>query len=338
MRIVVDAMGGDHAPRAIVRGALQASREFGDAIVLVGQEPVVREELRLAGASPNEVEVVHASEVVEMCEVPGQAIIRKKDSSIRVGLQIVNEGKADAFVSAGNSGAVMAGALLILKRIPGIDRPAIVTRIPTPLGSIVLLDAGANVECEPPHLLQFGVMGEAYARKALGIEVPRVGMVSIGEEESKGSTLTRAAADLLRVSPLKFIGNVEGRDFFNGKADVFVCDGFVGNVVLKTMEGMAFALIRMLKEEIRKSPLAIVGAAMASGAIKGVKRKLDYAEIGGAPLLGVRGGVIIAHGSSDERAIRSAIRSADTLCDGHVEDEIARMMEAVAASSAARGV
>jgi glycerol-3-phosphate acyltransferase PlsX len=321
MKIAVDAMGGDYAPAEVIRGAVQASREFPLRIVLVGRERMIREELRRSGAEGMEVQ--DAAEVVEMDEAPG-VVRKKKDSSIRVGLNLVAEGKASSFVSAGNSGAVMAGALLVLRKIRNVDRPAISATIPTPTGPIVLLDAGANVECRPDHLLQFGYMGEAYARKILGIPRPRVAIVSIGEEETKGTDLTRETAALIRKTDLLYVGNLEGRDFFADKADVFVCDGFVGNVVLKTMEGMATALVDFLREEILKSQMARVGAILAGGAIRRVKTRLDYAEYGGAPLLGVKGGVVICHGSSDARAMKNAIRSAGSIHRFGVEDEIAR--------------
>jgi glycerol-3-phosphate acyltransferase PlsX len=324
MKIAVDAMGGDHAPGEVVRGAVQASREFQLPIVLVGREEMIREELRRAGAGAENLDVENASEVVEMQDAPAVAFRKKKDSSIRVGLNLVADGKASSFVSAGNSGAVMAGALMVLRKIRGVDRPAITATIPTPTGPIVLIDAGANVGCKPVHLVQFGCMGEAYARKILGIPRPRVGIVSIGEEETKGTDLTRETAALFRKTGLCFVGNMEGRDFFAGKADVFVCDGFVGNVILKTMEGMATALVDFLKEEILKSQMAKVGALLAGGAIRRVKTRLDYAEYGGAPLLGVKGGVVICHGSSDARAMKNAIRSAGSLYRYGVEEEIAR--------------
>lgn len=326
MKIAVDAMGGDHAPREVVRGAAQAARELDLPLILVGRENMIRDELRYCGAGGGTIEVVHASEVVEMCEVPVVAIRKKKESSIRVGLNLVAEGKASSFVSAGNSGAVMAGALYVLRKIKGIDRPAITATIPTPTGPIVLIDAGANVDCKPAHLLQFGFMGDAYARRLLLIPHPRIGLLSIGQEEAKGTDLTRETGALFRRTGLNFIGNVEGRDFFSGKADVFVCDGFVGNVALKTMEGMASALGHFLKAEIEKSAFARLGAVLAGGAIRSAKRRLDYAEYGGAPLLGVRGGVVICHGSSDKKAIRNGIRFAGSLRQCGVEDEIAVSM------------
>jgi glycerol-3-phosphate acyltransferase PlsX len=327
MKIAVDAMGGDHAPREVVRGAVRAAREFDLSVVLVGREETIGAELKSADPPPGKVEVVHAADVVEMHEAPGVAFRKKKDSSIRVGLSLVADGKASSFMSAGNSGAVMAGALLVLRKIPGIERPAITATIPTPTGPIVLIDAGANVDCKPSHLFQFGIMGEAYARRILGVEHPRVGLVSIGSEESKGTDLTRETAALFRKTPVQFVGNVEGRDFFLDKADVFVCDGFVGNVALKTMEGMASALGHFLKEEILKSWSARVGVAFAGGAIRRVRKKLDYAEYGGAPLLGVRGGVVICHGSSDARAVMNGVRMAGSLYRYGVEGDIALAIE-----------
>src|SRR3972149_1806938 len=324
MKIAVDAMGGDHAPGEAGRGGVRASREFLLPIVLVGPEDRIREELRMAGAGADELEVENASEVVEMQDAPGVALRKKKDSSIRVGLSLVADGKASSFVSAGNSGAVMTGALMILRKIQGVERPAITATIPTPPGAIVLIDAGANVEGKPVHLAQFGCMGDAYARKILGIPRPRLGVLSIGEEETKGTDLTRGTAALFRKTGLAFVGNVEGRDFFAGKADVFVCDGFVGNVVLKTMEGMATALVDFLKEEILKSQMAKVGAVLAGGAIRRVKTRLDYAEYGGAPLVGGKGGGGVFPGASEARAMKNAIRSAGSLYRNGVEGGSAR--------------
>ena len=325
MKIVVDAMGGDHAPREIVRGAVQALPGSDCSVILVGRESLIREELATAGDFPaGRIEIVHASEVVEMCDVPGSALRKKKDSSMRVGISLVAEGKADAFVSAGNSGAIMAGGLLILKKVHGIDRPAITATIPSPHGPIVLIDAGANVDCKPEHLLHFAYMGEAYARKFIGIPNPRIAVISIGEEDSKGTDLTRETCELIRKASLNFVGNQEGRDFFSGKADVFVCDGFVGNVVMKTMEGMAQAFGPFLKTEIDKSLLAKVGMVLASGAIRNFKKRLDYAEYGGAPLLGVRGGVMICHGSSDQKAIRNAILAVSAMVGFRLDEEIAK--------------
>ncbi len=334
MKIAVDAMGGDHAPREVIRGAVQAASDLGLQVTLVGREELLRDELRSMGVREGTVSLTHASEIVEMCEVPGVAIRKKKHSSIRVGLNLVAEGEASAFVSAGNSGAVMAGALYVLRKVKGVDRPAIAATIPTPSGPIVLIDAGANVDCKPSHLLQFGFMGESYARKILGISRPRVGLVSIGEEETKGTDLTRDAVALFRKTGLNFAGNVEGRDFFAGKADVFVCDGFVGNVVLKTMEGMASALGHFLKDEIGKSAFAKLGVLMAGGAIRSVKKRLDYTEYGGAPLLGVKGGVVICHGSSDAKAIKNAIRSAGSLHECGVDEDISK---SIASSGTDRG-
>lgn len=323
MKIAVDAMGGDLAPREVVRGAVMAAREFDLRIVLVGLEERVREELRAAGGADERIDVVHAPDVVGMDDIPSVALRKKRESSIRVGLNLVAEGEAASFLSAGNTGAVMGGALLVLKKIRGVERPALGATIPTPTGPVLLVDAGANVGCKPSHLVQFGCMGETYARKILGIVRPRVGLLSIGEEETKGTDLTRETSALFRKTGLSYVGNVEGRDFFADRADVFVCDGFVGNVVIKTMEGMATALGHFLKEEILKSSMAKVGAVLAGRAIKKVRDRLDYAEHGGAPLLGVRGGVVVCHGASDARAIKNAIREAGSMHTSGVEEEIA---------------
>jgi phosphate acyltransferase len=324
MKIAVDAMGGDLAPRDVVRGAVLAAREFNLRIVLVGVEEQVRAELKAAGSADERIEVVHAPDVVGMDDIPSVALRKKRESSIRVGLNLVSDGTAASFLSAGNTGAVMGGALLVLKKIRGVERPALGATIPTPTGPVLLIDAGANVGCKPAHLIQFGCMGETYARKILGIVRPRVGLLSIGEEETKGTDLTRETSGLFRKTGLSYVGNVEGRDFFADRADVFVCDGFVGNIVLKTMEGMATALGQFLKEEILKSPLAKVGAVLAGKAIQKVRNRLDYAEHGGAPLLGVRGGVVVCHGASDARAFMNAIREAGSMLTAGVEEEIAR--------------
>jgi len=324
MKIAVDAMGGDLAPREVVRGAVQAAREFDIRILLVGVETQVREEIRAAGGTDERIEVIHAPDVVGMDDIPIVALRKKRESSIRVGLNLVAEGTADSFLSAGNTGAVMGGALVVLKKIRGVERPALGATIPTPTGPILLIDAGANVGCKPAHLVQFGLMGETYARRVLGILRPRVGLLSIGEEETKGTDLTRETSGLFRKTGISYVGNVEGRDFFADRADVFVCDGFVGNVALKTMEGMAVALGHFLKEEILKSSMAKVGAVLAGKAIRKVRDRLDYAENGGAPLLGVRGGVVVCHGASDARAIKNAIRAAGSMHTAGVEEEIAR--------------
>lgn len=307
MKIVVDAMGGDHAPGEIVAGALQASLE-GIEIILVGDRDSISS--AMSGQKYGVVEIVHATETISMGEHPASAVRKKKDSSIVKSVQMVKEGTASAFVSAGSTGAVMAASLLGLGRIRGIDRPAIASIFPTEGGGTVLLDVGANVESKPKNLLQFGIMGYLYAQRILGFEDPTVGLLNVGEEDSKGNDLTREAFPLLMEAGLNFKGNVEGRDLFNGSVNVIVCDGFVGNIVLKAGEGLAMSLMRMMKEEISRNWVSRVGAALTLSAMKRVRKRVDYAEYGGAPLLGVNGVVIVCHGSSTALAIRNAVRVA----------------------------
>lgn len=309
MKVAVDAMGGDNAPRELVLGALEAVRDFGIEVILVGDRDAIEKEMKNSSLQ-GKVDIIHASQVIAMDESPAVAVRKKRDSSIVKAVQLVKEGSAGAVVSAGHTGAAMASALLGLGRVRGIDRPAIASVLPSERGGTVLLDVGANVDCRPQHLLQFGIMGYLYAEKVLGIENPRVGLLSIGEEDTKGNELTLSAFPLLKNSGINFTGNVEGRDIFKGSADVVVCDGFVGNVVLKAGEGLAMALMRMMKEELTRHWLSKMGTALTLPALKELRRRLDYAEYGGAPLLGVNGVTIICHGSSNSRAIRNAIRVA----------------------------
>jgi glycerol-3-phosphate acyltransferase PlsX len=320
MKIAVDAMGGDYAPAEIVKGAVDACAQFGLSVVLVGDEALVRRELEKYPASRLPIEIKHASEVIAMDEHPANAVRRKGDSSIVVAASLVSSGDADAVVSAGNTGAAMAVATLKIGRIAGIDRPAIGTLLPTINGKVVMLDAGANVDCSVENLLQFAVMGSEYARLVLKVSNPRVGLLSIGEEPTKGNELTKAANARLRISNLNFIGNVEGKDIFRGIADVVVCDGFAGNIVLKVGEGMAEFVLDCLKQALQSSTIAKLGALLASPALKRAKAKLDYAEYGGAPLLGVNGVCIICHGRSNSRAIANAIKAAADA----VENDIVR--------------
>lgn len=307
MKIAVDAMGGDFAPREAVMGALEASKG-GIDVILVGDREIILKELGKEN-SPR-LEIVHTTEVISMGEQPAVAVRRKKDSSIVRSVKLLKEGRANAFVSAGSTGAVMAAALLGLGRIKGNDRPAIASVLPSQKGGTVLLDVGANVDCKPKNLLQFGIMGYLYSEKILGIKNPRVGLLSVGEEDSKGNELTLEAFPLLQRAGINFIGNVEGRDLFSGSVNVVVCDGFVGNVVLKAGEGLAMALMRMMKEELTRNWLSKMGTALTLPAMKEIRRRVDYAEYGGAPLLGVNGVVIVCHGSSTALAIKNAIRAA----------------------------
>jgi glycerol-3-phosphate acyltransferase PlsX len=316
MRIVLDAMGGDHAPPVAVEGGVWAAREYGIEVILVGREEDVRRELAKHDTAGLSLPIVHASQVIEMEEHPAAAVKAKRDSSMVVGMDLLKRGEADAFVSAGNSGGVMAAALFCLGRIRGIKRPALSTIYPTTTGVCFMLDVGANTDCKPEYLLQFAYMGVAYAERVLGIANPRVGLVSNGEEETKGSILVQEAHQLLKKSGLNFIGNVEGKDIPAGMADVVVTDGFTGNVIGKLSEGLAESLLTVIKEEVKKSPLATLGALLSKPAFDKVKKRLDYAEFGGAPLLGVDGVVIVAHGRSNAKAIKNAVRVAKQAVEG----------------------
>lgn len=311
MKIAVDAMGGDFAPQSIVEGAVLAAREHGIPIALVGEEKTIRREAaKYPGSDSLPLTFVHASEAVGMDESPLTPIRKKKDSSIKVAFDLLKKGEASAVVSAGNSGAVLATAVFVLDKLPGVDRPAIGTIFPTLKGWTLLLDAGANVDCKSFHLVQFAIMGEAYAKYILKQERPAVGLLSNGEEESKGNELIRETNAILRKSSIGYIGPVEGRDIFNGRADVVICDGFVGNAALKICEGLAEAIGAMIKKELQASLRTKIGYFFARHAINDVKKKMDYSEYGGAPLLGVDGVVIIGHGRSSAKAIKNAIRLA----------------------------
>jgi glycerol-3-phosphate acyltransferase PlsX len=329
MRLVLDAMGGDHAPEAPVEGALLFAREHPEhEVVLVGDLARVREPLARAGGAPGNVRLHPASEVVEMDDDALSAIRRKKDSSLRVGFELVRRGEADALVSAGHSGAVMAGALLVLGRIPGVVRPAIATLLPALKGGgrCLLLDAGANVECRPVYLAQWAVLGTAYVRARLGLPRPRVAVLSNGEETSKGTSLTREASALLRASDLDFIGYVEGKDLFSGDVEVVVTDGFTGNVVLKASEGVASAVTGLLRSAIeRRGGLPEkLGAMLLKPTFAGLKKMVDYAEYGGAPLLGIQGVGIVAHGRSSPRALQQALEAALQTAQAGLRSELTR--------------
>lgn len=328
MRIAVDAMGGDNAPEAIISGAVVAARELGVDVVLVGPEARVGEELARHPGAPT-LEIVDAPEIIEMNEAPAMALRRKRRASVVVAVELLKARRVDAVVTAGHTGAAMGAALFGLGRIPGVDRPAIAAVLPTQTERpAILLDVGANVDCKPQHLLQFALMGSVYANMVLGTAVPRVGLLSNGVEEGKGSELTLAATPLIRDSGLNFVGNVEARDFFLGVADVVVCDGFVGNVTMKFGQGLALAIRNIVKEELRglRGKLLRLYLAPLVGSVLRLYRRIDYREYGGAPLLGIDGVVIIAHGSSNARALRNAIRVAtETVSHGFVEELRARM-------------
>ncbi len=308
--IALDAMGGDNAPAEMVKGAVMAARESGIHVALVGRPDSIEACLARQGPRPNTITIVPAADVIEMEEQAARAARQKKDSSIVVGLRLVKQGKADAFVSAGNTGAVMSGVIMYLGRIRGIERPSLVALMPLSGKLSVLLDVGANADCKPIHLLQFAQMAAAYMERVWKVERPRVALLNIGEEETKGNILTQEAYPLLADSGLNFIGNVEGRDVPSGVADVIVTDGFTGNVVIKTMEGMADFIMNQLRNAMLSRPWYMAAGALLRPAFDGVRRKMDYREYGVGPLLGANGLVFVGHGRSDARAILSALRVA----------------------------
>jgi glycerol-3-phosphate acyltransferase PlsX len=326
--IVLDAMGSDKAPDPEIRGAILACRQLDVRVHLVGPEDFLRPKLREALKAYNwgkklPIFIVQASEWISMEDKAAQAVRSKRDSSMRVGLKMVREGRAAGFLTAGNTGAAMATAKMVLGSLAGVDRPALATVLPTTPGTpTVLLDVGANVDCDPENLVQFAIMGHMYAKNVFRVSNPRVGLLSIGEEDSKGNSLTRDTLPLLRELPLNFIGNVEGRDLYNGRADVIVCDGFVGNVALKTSEGLAKLVNTSLRESLKSTVTSQVGALLSQKAFKAFKKRLDYSEYGGVPLLGVRGPCIIGHGSSNERAIMNGIRVAAEFAAAEVNSGI----------------
>ncbi len=324
MKIALDVMGGDHAPDSPLDAVAKIVEEAGKRIglVLVGDQDTIAGGLRERGISADSVEILHASEVISMHDAPALAIRRKKNSSISLGMDLVKEGKADAIVSAGNTGAMVAASKLKLRTLQGIERPALALIIPNTRGIGVLLDVGANSECKPSHFLQFAVMGRAYANHILGIENPSVGLMSIGEESSKGSEVVRQSHKLLKEHDVNFAGNVEGNNIFDGSVDVIVCDGFTGNVIIKTAESQMRALEKLLKMEIRRNILTKISAFFLKPVLRGLKKRADYEEYGGAPLLGVRGVCIICHGMSSPRAIKNAILVAENFVKQKVNDYI----------------
>src|SRR5450755_4765387 len=338
--IALDAMGSDRAPKPEIEGAIQAARQYGLRVLLVGPETVVKAELdRHSAAARLPVEVVHASEFITM-EDKVEAIRAKRDSSMRVGLRMVREGQAAGFVTAGNTGAAMATARVVLGAVPGVDRPALAAVFPTAPGNpAMLLDVGANVDCTPQNLEQFAVMGDIYFRamfgKRPGTMGPRVGLLSIGEEETKGNELTRASFQLLKQLPLNFVGNVEGRDLYGGQVDVIVCDGFVGNVALKISEGVVNLVRFTLKESLRATITRQVGYLLSRSAFADFKKRLDYSEAGGAPLLGLKGACIVSHGSSNANAIKNAIRVAAEVASGNINKHIEAGLAAIPKRAAA---
>ncbi len=323
IKIVVDAMGGDQAPRVEVEGAVQAAREYGLGIILVGREDVLRLELaQHDDVGPLPIEIAHASKVISMSDVAGKAV-RAKDSSIRVAARLVRDGHAQGLISAGNTGAAMAISKVVMGVLPGVHRPAIAQVFPTLKGTLaVLIDVGANVDCTPEMLTDFAVMGAAYSHVVCHRKNPRIGILSIGEEEHKGNELTREATPLLKQLAINFIGNVEGQDLYSGHADVIVCDGFIGNVALKVSEGLVNTIKSLLRESLEANLTRQLGYALSRGAFEDFRKRVDYTEYGGAPLLGVKGVCVICHGRSNAHAIKNAIRVARDFYEGGVNKEI----------------
>jgi phosphate acyltransferase len=331
LTIAVDAMGGDRAPTAEVEGAVRAARDLGVKVILVGREEVVRPELsKHEGYRDLPIEVMHASEVITMDDSAARAVRAKRDSSMRVASRLVRDGMAHGFVSAGNTGAVMATAKMVQGVVPGVDRPALAGAFPTIVkGSpVVVVDVGANVDCSPRMLAQFAVMGEIYSRIILGRSKPRVGLLSIGEEDHKGNEVTRSAGPLMKNLNLNFVGNVEGRDIYGGQVDVIVCDGFMGNVALKVSEGLVEMVRHLLRESLEATISGKIGYVLAKSAFVDFKKRVDYSEYGGAPLLGVRGVCIICHGRSNANAIKNAIRVAKEFADYRVSERIEQELKA----------
>lgn len=326
MRIALDAMGGDFAPDVVVSGAVEAVTEEDIEVVLVGDRTRISECLRDSRYPPNRLSIVHASEIVEMHESPAAVLRRKKDSSIRRAVDLVKRHEADAIVSAGHSGVVMATSLFVLGKLPQVDRPAIATVMPSLRGYFALLDAGATVDCKPENLLQFAKMGHAYLKSVFNVASPRIALLSIGEEDTKGNELTKETFKLLKNSHLNFTGNIEGKDLFLGGADVVVCDGFIGNIVLKVSEGLAETILKMLKIEISNVTTGKFGYLMIKPAIKNFRKRTDYSEYGGAPLLGINGVCIISHGRSSARAIKNAVKVASRMARERVPDMIGRIL------------
>jgi glycerol-3-phosphate acyltransferase PlsX len=322
VRIALDAMGGDHAPSEVVKGALLAAAEFSVEIILVGQEEIVRRELAAAGATPRNVDVFDAREVVTMEDTALAPLRRKRNSSVRVCANLVAEGRADAFVSAGNTGATWTSARAVMGMIEGVSRPALATVVPSLKGHTLLLDVGANVDAKPNHLREFAVMGHFYAQMLFDIDAPRVGLLSIGEEEGKGNELTKETYRVLKETGLNFIGNAEGRDVYNGNADVVVCDGFTGNVVLKASEALGEFVSTTLRQELTRSWSRKLGGFLAKSAFVGLKKRMDYSEYGGAPLLGVKGGCIVCHGRSSAKAIKNAVGVARNFAINKIDEKI----------------
>ncbi len=332
--IALDAMGGDSAPRTEVEGGVWAARDLDVKVLLVGKQDVVKQELSRHSHRGLPIEIVHASEQITMMDSPTQAVRKKRDSSVHVAAKLVRTGQADGMVSAGNTGAVMATAYFLLGTLPSVDRPALAAPFPTSRGTVsVMLDVGANVDSKAMHLEQFAVMGEIYYRAIFGTRRPKVALLSIGEEEVKGNELTKETYTRLKNMHVNFVGNVEGRDVFGGVVDVIVCDGFIGNVALKISEGLVEHMGKMLKEGLNSTLTAQAGAVLARSALQDLKKKMDYSEYGGAPLLGVKGITVIGHGRSNANAIKNAVRVAAELSRAKINEKIENELAAVSAAA-----
>ncbi len=336
IKIAVDGMGSDNSPQSEIEGAVEAVRAYNVHVVLVGREAILAPLLKKSGGEGLPIEIRNATQVVEMDEQPAMALRKKRDSSIRVAAELVRAGTVGGLVSAGNTGAVMAISKTVFGVVPGVDRPALAAILPTLAGHAVLLDVGANVACKPHQLVQFAIMGDLFCKIIIGVSSPRVGLMSVGEEESKGNTLTREVYKTLKETNLNFIGNVEGRDIYNGRADVIVCDGFTGNVALKTSEGLIEAVLKLLRDELSRNLQAKLGALLNQQSFKRLKKRLDYSEYGGAPLLGLRGVTIICHGRSSSNAVKNAIRVAKEFVENQVNAKLESELNHL--SNSARGV
>jgi len=331
LKVIVDAMGGDNAPQAIIEGCAMALKQMPSLhLTLTGPKDMLSAELAKYQFDSSRINIVDATEVIDMAEPPVEAIRHKRDSSLVKGLRLLSEGEGSVFITAGSTGAMIAGATLIVRRLPGVRRPALAPTLPSKTGRVLLIDAGANTECRPSYLAQFALMGSIYMKKVEGIASPRVGLVSNGSEEEKGNELTKEAFKMIRQMPVNFVGNAEGRDLISGDYDVIVCDGFTGNVVLKFLEGVAGVLFSMIKKELKSSLRTKIGAALAMPAFRSFKKSMDYTEYGGALLLGINGGVVKAHGSSNAKAILSTLRQAASFIEsdvvGVIREEISKVV------------
>ncbi len=324
MKIVIDGMGGDNAPHSTVEGACLAVNEYGVDIILTGDETILKNELKKHKYDESKIKIVHTTEVITNDEKPVYAIRRKTDSSMVVALQMVKNKEADVIISAGSTGALLSGGVFIVKRIKGISRPCICAALPNINGGVVMLsDTGANVDCNTQNLRDFAIMTDIYAKRVMNIENPKVALANIGTEDGKGNDLVKSAFEEIKsIKGINFIGNMETREILNGVCDIVICDGFIGNIILKTVEGSVFSLFKKLKEVMTSTTKSKIGALMMKSELKKIKDLLDYSSYGGAPFLGVDGGVIKAHGSSDSRAIKNAVKQAIKLCEGNVVEEI----------------